>query len=147
MSALDLTIREVDSVTLEQWDPFDLDRHPAPAWIFDTDTLAFLAVNQAAAHAFGYSREQLLSMTILDVRPTEEIVPMLRKELSRGGHSSTLERRRYLKRDGRVVDAEVTSRQVCFNGRCAEIVTVCEPPCSGKSGPTEQLLEPETGKE
>jgi PAS domain S-box-containing protein len=135
MSTLDLTIQETDTFTPEGPDPFDLDRHPAPAWIFDTDTLAFLAVNQAAAHAFGYSREQLLSMTILDVRPAEEIVPMLRKELSQGRHSSTLERCRYLKRDGRVVDAEVTSREVCFNGRRGEIVTMCEPPGAGKSGP------------
>src|SRR5437016_5565969 len=36
------------------------DRHPHPMWIYDLETLAILAVNDAAVRAYGYSREELL---------------------------------------------------------------------------------------
>lgn len=124
MSTLELTVAEIDSLTTEEWECSDSARQPTPVWIFDTDTLAFLAVNEAAISAFGYSREQFLSLTILDVRPTEDIVPLVRRELRGGKHSSTLERQKYLKKDGRLVDAEVTSRELSFNGHNAEIVTI-----------------------
>ena len=38
-------------------------------WVFDLETLAFLAVNDAAVRLYGYSREEFLAMTLEDVRP------------------------------------------------------------------------------
>ena len=46
--------------------------NPHPMWVFDTETLAFLAVNRAAVEHYGYSREEFLGMTIADIRPPEE---------------------------------------------------------------------------
>ncbi|MCP6760399.1 MAG: PAS domain S-box protein [Fischerella sp. CENA71] len=43
-------------------------------WIFDPQTLAFLAVNQAAIAYYGYSESEFLSMTLLDIRPPEDIL-------------------------------------------------------------------------
>jgi PAS domain S-box-containing protein len=126
MSALDLTVAEINSLTAEGWERSDSDRHPASVWIFDTDTLAFLAVNEAAVHAFGYSRKQFLSMTILDVCPIQDIVPLLRSELCQAKHSSMFERQRYLKQGGRLMDVEATSREVSFNGHSAKIVTISD---------------------
>ena len=48
------------------------DRNPAPFWIFDMVNLRFLEVNQAAIDQYGYSREEFLGMSILDIRPPEE---------------------------------------------------------------------------
>lgn len=48
------------------------DRNPAPFWIFDLITLRFLEVNQAAIDQYGYSREEFLAMSILDIRPAAE---------------------------------------------------------------------------
>ena len=42
-------------------------------WIFDSETLRFLEVNQAAVNLYGWSREEFLSMSILDIRPPEDI--------------------------------------------------------------------------
>ena len=41
-------------------------------WIYDTDTLRFLYVNDAAVNWYGYSREEFLSMTFRDIRPAED---------------------------------------------------------------------------
>ncbi|HZR46068.1 MAG TPA: PAS domain S-box protein, partial [Candidatus Manganitrophaceae bacterium] len=38
--------------------------NPYPMWVFDLETLAFLAVNRASIRHYGYSREEFLSMTI-----------------------------------------------------------------------------------
>ena len=46
--------------------------NPQPMWIFDVETLEFLAVNDAAVRHYGYSRDEFLDMTIMDVRPAEE---------------------------------------------------------------------------
>src|SRR3954463_6659290 len=43
---------------------FSFIRNPLPLWIFDRETLAFVAVNDAALARYGYSREQFLSLKI-----------------------------------------------------------------------------------
>ncbi len=45
------------------------DNNPSPMWVFDVESLEFLAVNQAAISSYGYSREEFLSRTLRDLRP------------------------------------------------------------------------------
>lgn len=122
MSAPDAKTTMTDNLASELLSDFD--RTAAPIWIFDIKTLAFLAVNDAAVRRYGYSREQFLSMTILDIRPTEDIVPLLREELCEGRHNSDKELWRHRKKDGSVIEVAITSRDVIFNGLPAEIVMV-----------------------
>ena len=44
-----------------------------PQWIYDTDSLLFLYVNDAAIKQYGYSAKEFLNMTILEIAPQEEI--------------------------------------------------------------------------
>jgi PAS domain S-box-containing protein len=53
------------------------DDNPQPMWLFDAETLAFLEVNNAAIENYGYSREEFLQMTILDIRPQEDVVRLI----------------------------------------------------------------------
>jgi len=46
---------------------------PMPLWVFDRETLRFVAVNDAAVNHYGYSREEFLAMTVLEIRPNEEV--------------------------------------------------------------------------
>ena len=50
---------------------------PMPMWVYDAETLAFLAVNDAAVRHYGYSRDEFLAMTIKDIRPPEDVPAML----------------------------------------------------------------------
>lgn len=54
--------------------------NPYPMFMFDRNTLRYLAVNDAAVQAYGYSREEFLQMSLLDIRP-EEDVPTLHEAL------------------------------------------------------------------
>src|SRR5215470_1331547 len=94
-----------------------------PMWIYDVRSLAFLAVNDAAVRRYGYSREEFLSMTILDIRPAEDVVPLLRDTLGARRHASDREHWRHRTEGGKVMDVQITSREVIFSGRLAEIVT------------------------
>ena len=40
---------------------------PLPMWIFDVNTFAFLAVNTAAVHFYGYDQETFLRMSLHDI--------------------------------------------------------------------------------
>src|SRR5581483_11100030 len=93
-----------------------------PMWIFDIETLAFLAVNDAAVLQYGYSREEFLSMTILDIRPSADVVLLLREELQEARHNSRGEQWRHLRKDGSLVNVEITSYEVRFRERPAEVV-------------------------
>jgi PAS domain S-box-containing protein len=94
--------------------------HPQPMWIFDTDSLAFLAVNDAAVHHYGYTREEFLGMTIMDLLPPEDAPPptagepgALRGEAALAHHQ---------RRDGTLVDMEVISHEIELGGRRARLV-------------------------
>lgn len=45
---------------------------PQPMWLMDPETLRFISVNTAAVQNYGYTEEEFLAMTILDIRPKED---------------------------------------------------------------------------
>ncbi len=51
--------------------------NPYPMWIYDRSTLRFLQVNDAAVKAYGYSREEFLAMTLVEIRPEEDVSAFL----------------------------------------------------------------------
>ncbi|PJJ80074.1 PAS domain S-box protein [Mucilaginibacter auburnensis] len=48
-------------------------KSPSAMWLFDTENFSFIDVNEAAIRQYGYSRDEFLSMTIMDIRPAENI--------------------------------------------------------------------------
>ena len=51
--------------------------NPYPMFIHDCVSLRFLAVNDAAVNAYGYSQEEFLQMTLVDIRPSEDVSSLL----------------------------------------------------------------------
>jgi two-component system cell cycle sensor histidine kinase/response regulator CckA len=96
--------------------------NPLPMWVYDLETLAFLAVNEAAIYHYGYSREDFLSMTITDIRPLEDIPALLENVSQIDGGIDAAGGWRHLKKDGTVIDVEITSHELTFAGRRAELV-------------------------
>ena len=98
------------------------DQNPNPMWVFDRATLEFLAVNEAAVRKYGYSREEFLGRTLLDIRPPEDAPALI--DAVKGGPYPDNGRTvwRHLTRDGKSLDVEVTGRSIAFAGRDAELV-------------------------
>jgi len=97
------------------------DSNPHPMWIYDRETLAFLAVNDAAIQHYGYSPNEFLRMTLRDIRPSEDVPWLLEKvsEIKPGMNSAA---GRHFKKDGALIDVEIVSHTLNFRGKRAELV-------------------------
>ena len=90
--------------------------HPVPMWVYDPNTLRFLAVNQAAIQQYGFTEQEFLGMTITAIRPEEEI-PRLLEEVR--AHVEGLQKPkvwRHRKKNGEIFDAEIVYYRMRFQG-------------------------------
>ncbi|HEX5773113.1 MAG TPA: ATP-binding protein [Geomobilimonas sp.] len=96
--------------------------NPHPMWVYDLETLAFLATNDAAVTHYGYSREEFLAMTIKDIRPPEDLPRLIDNiaHVTEGLDDAGIWQHR--KKDGTLIDVEITSHTLTFDGRQAEVV-------------------------
>lgn len=100
------------------------DRNPHPTWVYDLETLAFLAVNDAAVAHYGYSREELLRMTLVDIRPSEEVPALLRvlKEEPESPRPRSYGVFKHRTKSGKIIEVEIASSEIAFSGRRAGLV-------------------------
>jgi two-component system, cell cycle sensor histidine kinase and response regulator CckA len=99
------------------------EQNPLPMWVYDAETLAFLAVNDAAIRHYGYARAEFLGMAITEIRPREDVDDLLADLEARGGPGSTNPGTwRHQKKDGTLIDVEITAGRVIFEGRPAALV-------------------------
>ena len=97
---------------------------PLPMWVIDLDTLYFLDVNKATIDHYGYSREELLNMTLRDIRPVEDIPePELGIAEDREGIDSYAQRMvMHTKKDGTLINVDIQISQIMYKGRKANVV-------------------------
>ena len=98
------------------------DSNPVPMWVFERKTLKFLAVNEAASRQYGFSSQEFLTMTMLDIRPEEDIPALLEVTAnpSQGLQESTIWRHR--KKNGTIIDVEIVGHNLDFHGIEAELI-------------------------
>ena len=97
--------------------------NPHPMWVYDTETLRFLAVNDAAVQRYGYARDEFLAMTVTDIRPPED-VPALLADDRRPGRRAADPRGVAAPVEGRHAPRRRGDRPHCpaFDGRPARLV-------------------------
>lgn len=98
--------------------------NPQPMWIYDLETLSFLEVNDAAVANYGYSKEEFLSMTLKDIRPSEDVDVLLKDVAETKKTYNSAGVWRHLKKNKEIMFVEIISHTVNFNGREARHVIV-----------------------
>ncbi len=102
--------------------------HPLPMWVYDVETLRFVDVNDAAVTAYGYSRDEFLTMRITDIRPPEDAgeVGSFIAQHVRGHRSAYRPARlwRHLRKNGQRRDVEISSHDLDLKGRHVALVVV-----------------------
>jgi two-component system, cell cycle sensor histidine kinase and response regulator CckA len=124
-SAVDISERvHVQNALTESEKQYRLlfDSSPLPMWVFDRNTFAFLEVNEAAVQHYGYSRDEFRTMTILDIRPPEERSRILQHMTQLVKGLQTPEVWKHRKKNGSVIDVEITSHELAFQRRDAQLV-------------------------
>ncbi|HBI46220.1 MAG TPA: hypothetical protein DDY78_25710, partial [Planctomycetales bacterium] len=99
------------------------ENNPQPMFVYDPETLRYLAVNDAAVHQYGYSRDEFSQMRLQDLRPPED-VPALLEMLS--STRPVFERRgvwRHRRKDGSLLDVEILAHGLRFGDRDAYLVS------------------------
>jgi PAS domain S-box-containing protein len=96
--------------------------NPHPMWVYDRETLAILAVNDAAIQKYGYTRQEFLNLTIRDVRPPEDLPRFLEYLWQRQGELVESKGWKHRLKDGSTIEVEISSHLLEFEGRPAALI-------------------------
>ncbi|MBE7503947.1 MAG: PAS domain S-box protein [Verrucomicrobiales bacterium] len=98
------------------------DANPHSMWVYEVETLRFLAVNDMAVARYGYSREEFLGMTITTIRPAEDVPALLENV---GSTDQIVQQSGvwcHRKKDGTTMLVEIASHALSWEGRRARLV-------------------------
>jgi diguanylate cyclase (GGDEF)-like protein/PAS domain S-box-containing protein len=101
------------------------DENPIPMWVVDQETHKFLAVNNAAASHYGYSRERFLELGTSDVRPAEDH-ERFRHFVRRGNMLQGSQSWRHIKSDGTAILVTIYTRPIVRDGRSAWLCAIID---------------------
>ncbi|MDE3125847.1 MAG: PAS domain S-box protein [Bacteroidota bacterium] len=95
------------------------DTNPTSIFVWDIHTLEILDMNNTAIQEYGYSRKELLHMTILDLRPSSEHIHLHQflqqfKQSSERKHVQVWQHQR---KDGSIMQMEIASHKIKYEGR------------------------------
>lgn len=95
---------------------------PVPTFICDTRKWRLLEVNEAVTREYGYSREELLKMTLLDLGLPEDAERVAETLMALGPASGEVGTWRQRKKDGVAIEAEMVSFRIQFARQQARVV-------------------------
>ncbi|MCK6604266.1 MAG: PAS domain S-box protein [Ignavibacteriaceae bacterium] len=102
------------------------ENNPRPMWVYDPHTLKFLAVNDAAVSVYGYSKEEFLKFTLMDIRPSDDEEKLkfnIRTKNEKTQHSGYW---RHLTKGGKIKYVDIDSHEISFAGINARLVLVTD---------------------
>jgi two-component system, chemotaxis family, CheB/CheR fusion protein len=121
-------VKQFRSAAQENAEKFELlfDQSPLPKWVIEVETLRFIDVNEAAVDHYGYSREEFLGMSVLDIR-TPEAGQKLQATLACPPHRPPeRDSCQHRKKSGEVIDVELRSSEIRLAGRRAWLTAILD---------------------
>ncbi|MBV5265410.1 EAL and GGDEF domain-containing protein [Pinisolibacter aquiterrae] len=102
------------------------ENNPVPMFVYDAETLRIVSVNDRAVAHYGYDRAAFLALTILDIRPKEDIEATL-EAVAATLHDGRMTRLwRHRKADGSLIDVDIFAQPLTHDGRRAVLVAVID---------------------
>lgn len=98
------------------------DESPAPMYIYDDLTCDFLAVNNAALHQYGYSREEFLLMNATQIRPSQEIESFTSANSDMPDGYFDYGTWKHIRKKGDLFFVHIYAHRIKFNGRNAKSI-------------------------
>ena len=122
LRVIDRMLGELETVQVRYRLLFDA--NPFPTVVIDRVTRQLLDVNEATVRHYGWSREELLSMTSNDFYPPEDRAAVAAaREQVLSQDKPVVPPLRHQTKDGRIIDVEQTVHPIEFAGRPALLVT------------------------
>jgi PAS domain S-box-containing protein len=106
--------------------PFRLlfDANPLPTWLYDSESLRFLEVNDAAVGRYGYTRDEFLQKRITDLHLPEDAERLIHDLRRAGPGLRRWTNLRHRTRDARILDVEIAAHTLQFRSGPAVLVVV-----------------------
>ena len=101
---------------------------PNPMFAYDVETLGFLAVNGAMLRRYGYTQDELLKMTLADIRPPEDVPAMheITREVREKPSVAVPGVWRHRRKDGSIFHVRVSGHTLTYRGRAVRLVQVMD---------------------
>jgi PAS domain S-box-containing protein len=108
----------------ENWYRLLFNYGPIPQIIFEKDTLKIKQVNEAAIKHYGYSKEEFLSMNLLQLKPVQDHEPTKTNiSLTRRNSDSYKGNWIHLKKGGEEIIVDIMASVIMYEGREARLAT------------------------
>ena len=98
------------------------ENHPIPMFVYDMKTLVILEVNDAMVDKYGYSRDEFYALTLKDILPAQDAVRLLKGVKKKQPDWLYSGEWRHQYKDGRVINVDITSHILKFDGRHTALV-------------------------
>ena len=100
------------------------DGNPVPMLVYDLESLELLAANRAAVDQYGYGREELFRLRLADlaVPGDPHLADFLATRFEPRPEVVHVGRRQQRRKDGSVLDVDMTSMNIVFEGRKARLL-------------------------
>lgn len=100
------------------------DNNPMPMWITDLNSFKFLDVNKMTIEQYGYSRDEFLTMTAVDINPEtdkESFIQFYKSfEYEPGNFNKGIWN--HQKKNGAVFQAEIIAHEIIYEGVPARLI-------------------------
>ena len=94
---------------------------PLPTYVFDLETLRFRAVNRAATEHYGYTEEEFLGMTLLEIRTPQRALEF--GEYMKSGSPAPLQSHaEHRKKDGTIIQVALVGEDFQLEGRPSRLI-------------------------
>ncbi|NMM21486.1 MAG: PAS domain S-box protein [Rhodoferax sp.] len=100
------------------------ERNPLPMWVYDVKTLRMLAVNAAALAQYGYSKQEFVGLTLLDLHYEGDIAQLnehLKLSISKQPATRLW---RHKHRNGDLIEVEMVTEELELDGLHASMALV-----------------------
>jgi PAS domain S-box-containing protein len=97
------------------------ENNPMPMFVMDLETLAFVAVNNAAMKHYGFSEEEFLRLSLPAITVTDDSQKVVRAFRS-NAKSFNAGEWKHLRKTANNIEVELTAHAILFSGKVAKIV-------------------------
>ena len=97
---------------------------PQPMWIFDMETFRFLQVNKATTELYGYTEQEFMNMTLMDLKPEENVLKAKQAILNDIHDENDSHKGMYfhLKKSGEIIEMEIYSSGISIDNKLYRLV-------------------------
>lgn len=96
--------------------------NPQPLFVYDLESMRIMEVNDSTISTYGYTRQELLNMTIIDLKAPKELTRLWKNLIDNPNSFQQTEIWNHQKKDGQIIQVEVHSHNIDFRHKDARLV-------------------------